>query len=163
MAEELCRHWEKVFEKKTIDRHMLQRWVETLRPSSERETSLPSSHEIAETGNPFGTKRRPRRSLSKDLADWTPRRQDTIKAIRSAGNSSPGPDGITFAVWRKLGELGIKTLHDMAVSLRDPNVKDNMQKAYEDEGEGEEHDYNLSTLVCLPKAAAGEDPDFGAY
>ena len=45
------------------------------------------------------------------------------------------------------------------VALEDEDAADVLATAYCDEGELGSHEYNASTLVCLPKAHTGEDPD----
>ena len=91
------------------------------------------------------------------------RRKEIYKALRLAGNSSPGPDGIPFSAWRALGAAGADILFEVAASLEREGSEEVMIKAYADECAPGQHGYNMSTLVCLPKAAAGEDAEFGVY
>ena len=42
-----------------------------------------------------------------DRRQWKVRRRDMVKAMRCAGNATPGPDGIPFAAWKTLKEFGI--------------------------------------------------------
>ena len=84
------------------------------------------------------------------------RREDIARAIRCAGNSSPGPDGIPYAVWRTLKELGVSILFGVAVALERHDAQELLKAAYSDEGNDQSHDFNLSTMVSLPKAASGE-------
>jgi hypothetical protein len=163
MAEALCTHWRKVFSKKGINKELLVKWFELLRDSRAAETSLPVDHKLPDKGDAMGGTRLPRRALPRNPAAWTPRRKDMVKALRLSGNSSPGPDGIPFSAWRQLGELGVYTLHEVATALRAEDSVTQLQAAYQDECEDNGHDYNLSTLVCLPKAPAGDDLEFGQY
>ncbi len=41
---------------------------------------------------------------------WEIRRHRAAKAIKSSPNTSPGPDGIPFAAWRRPGPLGVDIL-----------------------------------------------------
>ncbi len=42
--------------------------------------------------------------------EWDQRKKDLAKAIRLAGNSAPGPDGLTYRAWKLLGESGLNVL-----------------------------------------------------
>ena len=66
-----------------------------------------------------------------------------------------GPDGIPFSAWRSLKGFGITVLFDVANTLKQDNCQNMMKDAYAGTGENGECDYNISTLVCLPKAATG--------
>ena len=147
MAEALCKHWRKVFSKKSINQELLVKWFEFLRDSRAAETSLPVDHKLPDKGDAMGSTRLPRRALPRDPAAWTPRRKDMVKALRLSGNSSPGPDGIPFSAWRQLGELGVYTLHEVATALRAEDSVTQLRAAYKDECEHNGHDYNLSTLA----------------
>ena len=80
-----------------------------------------------------------------------------------SNDSSPGPDGIPFGAWRALGHLGIEILLDVAEFMEKGEAEATFIEAYQDECQEGEHNYNTSTLVCLPKEATGEDPGLGAY
>ena len=85
------------------------------------------------------------------------------KTIRHSGNTMPGPDGIPFLAWRRIGKIGVRTLTSVAWALEHPDASLLLQRAYVDEDCPGEHGYNLSTLVCLPKKAAGNDERVGPY
>ena len=164
MAEALSTHWGKVFGEKPIDRTLMERWFASLRPQGEGETNMEAKNKLPDHGNPLTHHQRaPRRALPQTQAAWTPRKQDAIKALKLAGNSSPGPDGIPFAAWRRLGELGVSTLHEVALALRKNDALEAMVEAQADICDENQHHYNLSTLVCLPKTASGDDMEFGAF
>ncbi len=40
---------------------------------------------------------------------WTICRRDVARAVRMAGNSAPGPDGIPYKAWQALGGTGLDT------------------------------------------------------
>ena len=112
---------------------------------------------------PLDRSRKPRTPLSRRPAGWNVRRRDIRKAVAQSNNSSPGPDGIPFGVWRALGHLGTEILLDVAEFMEKGEAEVTFIEAYQDECQEGEHNYNTSTLVCLPKEATGEDPELGAY
>ena len=62
-----------------------------------------------------------------------------------------------------LKEFGVCILFDVARLLEQGEAGDVMRQAYSDEEAGSGHGFNLGTLVSLPKAPTGEDPELGAY
>ena len=42
---------------------------------------------------------------------------DVWKAVQRASKSAAGPDGVTYAAWQELGELGVSCLWDAARTL----------------------------------------------
>ena len=64
-----------------------------------------------------------------------------------------GPDGIAYKAWRQLGELGVEIIHGMAKELAGGKGEELLREAYHDEEveEGGSHNFNLSTILCLPK------------
>eukprot|EP00972_Heterocapsa_arctica_P015003 2211371-Heterocapsa_arctica.AAC.1 len=93
MAGELRRHWAKGFARKSINRPMLNRWLE--------------EEFIRDEQGEVVSGLRARQS-----PQWQVRRRDVGKAIKMSGNGAPGPDGIPYRAWRKLGELGIDIIHE---------------------------------------------------
>ena len=85
------------------------------------------------------------------------------RVIRSSGNTMPGPDGIPFLAWRRLRSLGVDALTRVAWALEQEMAPHLLTAAYWDEECPAEHGYNLSTLVCLPKKAAGNVEGMGLY
>lgn len=119
IAEHLAAHWRHVFRHQPVDEEQLRRW-----------TAM-----AARAGAPH---------LSAPRAAWRLRTKDIAKALRIAGNSRPGPDGIPFQAWRALGPLGLHILWEagraleMGLHTGDPA-----------------HDlFNESLLCCLPKKAS---------
>ena len=104
-----------------------------------------------------------RAALPRDARAWKVSRKDIEKALRCSGNSSPGPDGISFAIWRACKGLASSILLDVANELEEDHAERDMIDAYADESAEGEHDFNLSTLVCLPKTPTGEDVELGVY
>lgn len=111
MAEAIVEHWRRAFDEKPIDVGLLEQWL-----ASVRQPPLDSPQSIA--SNPLPHTRSPRIQLPRRPSRWTIRRKDIAQAIRMSGNSSPGPDGIQFAVWRALKGVGSQTLYDVACAWR---------------------------------------------
>ena len=129
-----------------------------------QETNLPPHTTLPEHDLLPGQKPSPRRALPTNKQAWAPTRKDMSKALRLAGNTSPGPDGIPFSAWRALGETGLNTLHDVACALRHEGASDLLEEAYFDQPGEERHQYNASNLVCLPKApTTDEHGTLGTY
>lgn len=80
-------HWAQVLAARRCDGEALERWL------AEDEAADPTE---------FGRDPLPPRGAGA----WTPRRSDVAWAIAQSGSSAPGPDGIPYAAWRKLGPLG---------------------------------------------------------
>ena len=114
-------------------------------------------------GDPLLRRRLPRQAVPSEAWKWRVRRCDVEQAIRAAGDTSPGPDGIPFAAWRSIKGLGVSILLGVARQLEREDAPEALQQAYADESEIGTHGYNLGTLVCLPKAPTGEDPELGTY
>ena len=180
MAEALKGHWQKVFKRKWVDRGILEEWFKDLQMSrgdekasaggdgeAEDETEIEVEATREDTPSPNDaplTRLRARRcKLSNDFADWKVRRKDIKKAIRCSNNSSPGPDAIPFGAWRAMGDFGINVLWDAYEVTEEEDAEATFVAAYEDEAEIGQHNFNLSSLACLPKEPTGEDPVKGAY
>ena len=100
-------------------------------------------------------------TLPRDSASWQIRRSDIRRAIRLSGSSAPGPDGLPYAVWRRLGPLAETVLHEAAASLSTSGASAEMTAAYADEefATGMGHGFNHGLLVMTPKAPAGTQAD----
>jgi len=142
MAKALASHWSKTFQGRDIDAGMLENWLNLTLPlpPPPGEPTLPPP----------------------DSPQWRMRRRDVARAVRMSGNSAPGPDGIPYLAWRRLGETGIDILWGMAQDLTGPNAIQVITEAYRDEA-GEGHDFNLGILCCLPKKPSGHDEDGEPY
>ena len=180
MAEALRSHWQRVFKRKWMDRGILQEWFEDLQMSrgDEKEfrdgggeTSDDSEPEIETTQEdspspndaPLTRTRTRKYKLSSDFADWKVRKKDIKKAIQCSNNSCPGPDAIPFGAWRAMGDIGIDILWEVYEVTEDEAAEAIFVAAYADEAETGQHNFNMSSLVCLPKEPTGEDPVKGAY
>ena len=109
---------------------------------------------------PMGRPPKIRKPLPTQESAWRVRRKDIEEAIRHSGNSSPGPDGIPFRAWRALGPLGISILYDVATCLGTAEAPQHLNTAYQDgDTTTTGHQYNHSTLVCLPKKSTTSTAD----
>ena len=79
------------------------------------------------------------------------RKRHLRKAVEHSNNSAPGPDGIPFAAWRKLGPLAIDTLFDAFRDMTSADGPERMAEHYPD--------FNASLLFFLPKKISGATED----
>lgn len=94
MAQVLADHWRGVFGPRRARQETLRSWLmEDIPP--EALSSLPPP----------------------EAAAWKLTRKDVQRAVERSPNSSPGPDGILFLAWRKLGPLAISTLFNFYAAL----------------------------------------------
>ena len=119
MARLLQEHWQKVFKDKNIDDVKLSQWMAMARE--------------------VGAKK-----VESAPAAWRVRTRDIRKALKMAGNSRPGPDGIPFEAWRRLGAFGEHMLWEAGRYL-ETGLK---------EGQPGHDSFNESFLCCLPKTAS---------
>ena len=97
-----------------------------------------------------------------DSALWRIRRCDVKSAIIRSGNTMPGPDGIPYLAWRRLGKLGVEVLYVSAEALMQGDAC--MKLCHAASGShGDSHDFNLGILCCPPKKVTGSDPNVGDY
>ena len=162
IATALSEHWAKTFQHKPIDHQLLQSWLQSLPsltaapgdpPRAQQQTSELTNHGRLDP-TPTGPQARPqtrRRQLPRGSNHWRIRREDIQKAIHHSGNSAPGPDGIPFKAWRRLGPLAVTILMDVVQLLQRPDPDEWLQQAYWDEDTRQTHLFNESILVCLPK------------
>ena len=136
IAAELQRHWGDVFSSRPSDHGILQKW-------------------IAEEFND----ERPLGQLHHDLGIQA---SDIDRNVDKAPNSMPGPDGIPYIAWKRLGATGKQVLLEAAQDL---HLEDTGPLLDEDGSEDllSISAYNLGTLVFLPKKIAGVDPLWGDY
>ena len=192
IAAALQDHWQHVFKRKPIDGTLLERWIDAMphllpveSATAPPTTGVPPTpaarvpRDNACCANTRGatnertTSRSPRRSIQargqatqRNLppeAHWRIRRRDIQSAIKGAGKSSPGPDGIPFQAWKAMGDLAVDVLWNVAKLLEAETAGEVIRAAYADEVNGGGHDYNLGNLVCLGKKPAGNDPVEGDF
>jgi hypothetical protein len=144
IADILRSHWKGVFSEKRVDTTALQIWMEELFIKDEQGLYL--------TALPAGGSRR-----------WTISHKHVAKAVASAANTMPGPDGIPAGAYKGLGRFAIDILHEVAQTLCTPGGTSDLEHAYSDRSPSQTHSFNHSLLCCLPKKEAGMDPEVGAY
>ena len=132
MAEELRRHWKETFTSRQIDRDLLRDWLQ------EDQDKLPADAGITCSPTEFNVRRRHVRH-----------------ALANTNNSSPGPDGIPFLVWRRLRELGVTYLYEAIKEMVSEGGVEKMRRDYPD--------FNASLLIFVPKKASGIREDGTAY
>ena len=93
--------------------------------------------------------------------DWQVRRKDIAKAIKTSGQSAPGPDGIPYIAWRKSGDLATQILHDAATALQSDQAITLLQEIHGDDTRPENHEFNLGLLICLGKKPHSTHPEHG--
>ena len=140
MAAVLQDHWGTTFSARSIHEDKLQAWLSEVFPDGGQGRTV--------TGLPEPTSAR-----------WHVEREDVEKAIKASSDTMPGPDGIPYAAWRALGPLGIDILFDAAEVLATPDGPQRMQDA----ADGENHEFNLGILCCLPKKVTGTDATAGDF
>jgi hypothetical protein len=128
IANLLKEHWSKIFLAKGIDLAKLKIWLEEDR-----------AHRCEAELAPFPEQ--PCRLRKRHLR----------KAVEHSNNSAPGPDGIPFAAWRKLGPLAIDTLFDAFRDMTSADGPERMAEHYPD--------FNASLLFFLPKKISGATED----
>ena len=136
IALELHRHWHQIFQAKPMDEELLQNWFQ----------------EELQRGCAF--------DASDD--DFKINLQDLQKAIKNAPATMPGPDGIPYLAWKRLGVLGADCLFHAATALNRDGAGERLTKADRSSGEGK-HDFNIGNMVFLPKKTAGCDPNLGDF
>ena len=124
MAQQLLTHWARVFGAADPDPEAFRRWF-----------ALADAWNVP--------------SINRPAAAWRVRRRDVARALRLAGNSRPGPDGVPFAAWRRLGDLGLDVLFGVARRLErglDPTREVHLR-------------FNVALMVCLPKSPTRHDDE----
>ena len=122
----LREHWSEVFKRKDTDSELRNRWLA----------------EEARQGDPDVLRHVPQADVPFEMFE---------KAIRLTSNSSPGPDGLPFKAWRKLGRFAAVALYDAFVTISGPDG----QRILEEDWDS----FNESNMVFLPKKASGRTED----
>ena len=135
IAHELRRHWGEVFSLRAHDEPTLQSWLQ----------------EELGGESPFG-----------EDTDWDVSMQHVLHAIKVAPCTAPGPDGIPYNAWKKLGPLGASTLRQAIRKLGEDNARAALC-GMSGNGDHQEHLFNLGNMVFLPKKPAGTDPLLGDF
>ncbi len=75
-------------------------------------------------------------------------KNDLARAVRLAGKSAPGPDGITYRAWKRFGETGLNVLWQATQNLQDLEAERYLEEACRDEAVCR---FNEGILRFLPK------------
>ena len=134
MATALRRHWEDTFSARRLDGNLRREWL--------RE----------DADSPDGLHAAVRPLLAKPEA-WELRRADVQKAISQTSSSAPGPDGIPYAAWRRLGPLAASVLFEAAGELSQAYGLNSMLQAFPTDDRGNSA-FNEAIAVFIPKKTA---------
>ena len=143
MIEILQAHWAKVFGKREVDNQMLIRWLNEMYPKGMDHTQERKRDANGRAGWRSGLP-------TNDSGKWEVKRKGLARAIKQSKNSSPGPDGLPYKVWRELGDTGVNVLWDAMAEMHEANALDILEEAY-----GGEHEFNGGVMPCLPKSSIG--------
>ena len=123
MASILNEHWGSKFSRCAVARHKMRSWL----------VDMPSF--------PTGSDQR-----------WLLDKKHVAQAIKIAKESSPGPDGIPYKAWKKLGDLGVDVLYAAACFMQRSDAVQYLPE-----------DFNHAFLCCLPKKVSGQDAVHGDF
>jgi hypothetical protein len=127
MANALRKHWAKVFSSKAVSgQRILDEWMDR---------------------HPYGLPR----TKDSHNEDWKVNLDHVELVVKLSNNSSPGPDGIPYAAWRKAGRQALVILTVAVAEIQADNFDENTLP------EG----FNTSYLCCLPKKPSGTDQEKG--
>ena len=137
IAVSLKNYWSRVFADKVSDRVILDGWF-----SEEFPNGPPWRDDASE--------------------DWEVRRNSVRRAISKSSRSAPGPDGIPYLAWRRLGTMAEDILYEVASCLGNGSIHD-FHCDFDTMAFGIGHSFNLGNMCFLPKKIAGTDPLLGDY
>ncbi len=89
-------------------------------------------------------------SRCRPTASWHLRRVDVRNAVRMSGSSAPGPDGIPYRAWRRLGPLGIDVLFAAVQTLGQDDALPLLLEAWPADS-NHNTGFNEATMVSAPK------------
>ena len=136
IARELHRHWHQVFQAKTMDSNMLKRWLQEELQGEQ--------------------------AFNPGMEDFDLTLADIEKSVKNAPATMPGPDGIPYLAWKRLGILGADCLFHATTALNKEDAGERLSYADAHSGDGN-HNFNIGNMVFLPKKVAGCDPDLGDF
>jgi hypothetical protein len=131
MASALRQHWRGTFAARRLDRSRRMDWF---RVDAADRNGLHAAVQ----------------PLLVDKEAWRVRRSDVRRAIAMAGSSSPGPDGIPYSAWRRLGPLAVDVLHGALTELSAEEGQDSLLAAFPLDSSGNTV-FNEATMVFIPK------------
>ena len=93
---------------------------------------------------------------------WDIELQNVEHALKVAPSTAPGPDGIPYKAWKRLGPLAASILLGAIHKLGEENSHTALCGMSGNE-DASAHMFNLGNMVFLPKKPAGTDPVLGDY
>ena len=94
--------------------------------------------------------------------NWDITLEHVVRAIKLAPKTAPGPDGIPYLAWKRLGDFGADILFHAVGRLGEHDAHSALCGMAGASGE-DDHDFNLGNMVFLPKKPAGTDPVLGDF
>ena len=91
---------------------------------------------------------------------WQVTHSSISRALKKSSKSAPGPDGIPYLAWQKLGKAAEHILHDVASAISNNPIA-SLAPAHVSL-DSLTH-FNLGHMVFIPKKATGTDPLLGDY
>ena len=83
---------------------------------------------------------------------WTVDKEHIKQADKIAKESAPGSDGIPYKVWKKLGDIAVDVLYDVAIFMKRNDSVQFLPK-----------DFNQTFVCCLPKKVFGNCSVLGDF
>ena len=117
----LNEYWQKVFEKRTAAESFRSEWLKNVR-----------------------------RTMVASREGLRPSLEDVKEALKDAPESSCGPDGIPFRVYKIHSELAAELLHNFTNAMLDDTCMP-------------DDNFNLAFMICFPKEADGAMSDGAEY
>ena len=103
----------------------------------------------ADSSDPDGLQQALRLAV-RDQDAWQIQEADVREAVQRASKSAAGPDGIPYAAWQELGELGVSCLWDAARTLEGEGGQAMLEAACPLDQNGQSS-FNSATMVFIPK------------
>ena len=88
--------------------------------------------------------------LAADEAAWRLRKCDISKAIAMTSQSAPGPDGVPYSAWRRLGDLAVDVLFSAAATLSTATGQERLLAAFPLDCD-HNTPFNEAVMVFIPK------------
>ena len=131
MAGLLRRHWGRAFAEKPCRDQDVHRWT--------------AADRRATTGL-----REALRPMVQDDVQWEISPDDVREAIRRTASSAPGPDGIPYAAWRRLGPLAETCIYEAAKCLEGDQAMECLERAHPKDAHWNSA-FNDAKMVFLPR------------
>ena len=141
IADMLEKYWQRVFKREPVHTRKLESW---LNEEEDAEGSL-------------------KEDIGKVLEEeWEVKAKHVKRAFDLSGNSAPGPDGIPYLAWRRLGVLGQGVILGAVRELGSEEGIRKFREAFEAEEESG-NPFNEAVMAFLPKKPCGEMDGLEVY